>query len=126
MARSKPASMISARAGDMIEVVAYLAEREGAFCRTSEIASAMGLERKTICETLRHLVAAGIVESRRGKEGGYRLCVSAQSLTLWDLVESVGTAIGCGIGQEQFGRWRRAKEGMRAALKQVTVAQMID
>lgn len=41
-------------------------------------------------KTLKRLTAAGIVESRRGAAGGYRLRRSAEELTLYDLFRVFG------------------------------------
>lgn len=118
-------SLISARAGDMIEVVAYLARNQGKLCRTALIGEEMGVDRKTLDESLRYLVRAGIVESSRGKYGGYRLRVKPESLTLYDIVEITDSATGCSMSRVAFGRWRYAKEGIRTALQIVTIADII-
>lgn len=41
---------------------------------------------------LKRLTAAGIVESRRGSAGGYRLAQGAEELTLYDLFQVFGRA----------------------------------
>lgn len=51
------------------------------------LAEALGIPRNYLSKTLSQLVRAGVLESVRGKHGGFRLAQLAANLTLYDVVE---------------------------------------
>lgn len=123
--KERAGALISAKAGDMIEAAAYLAAHEGEVCQAGRIAEDMGVGRKPMCEALGCLVQAGVVESVRGRRGGYRLKVAAEKLTLGDIVEIADADVGMNADRGKFRRWRRTRDGMRRALGKISVAEIL-
>lgn len=51
------------------------------------LAEALGIPRNYLSKTLSQLARAGVLESVRGKRGGFRLASPAGSISLYDVVE---------------------------------------
>ncbi len=83
--------MISLTAQYALRAVVYLAKNENGFISRSEIAEATLVPHDYLLKVLNELDAAGIVESRRGPGGGYRLTRSPDQITTLDVVLSVDT-----------------------------------
>ena len=91
MALSTIFAMISLTAQYALRAVVYLAKNENGFISRSEIAEATLVPHDYLLKVLNELDAAGIVESRRGPGGGYRLTRSPDQITTLDVVLSVDT-----------------------------------
>ena len=103
-----------------------------------ELAEQSGLEIPTVAKVLRPLAQAGLVEGFRGAGGGYRLARDAAAISLVEIVEAMEGPLGmtecslhdgaCGIEQSCGVRanWRRINDVVVDALRNVSLAQMID
>lgn len=58
----------------------------GAFVSAREICDRHPLPRRLVAETLKDLHGAGLLESQRGKSGGYRLARPKSTITLGEVV----------------------------------------
>lgn len=101
-----------------------------------ELAEQAHLELPTVSKLLKQLVHAGLVESFRGINGGYRLARSAESISVADIVVAMEGPFGmtecsamegicnhephCGVR----GNWRRISEVIATALRNVSLAEM--
>ena len=83
--------MISTTARYALRSVVYLASGNQSFVKRSEIAEATMVPSDYLLKVLNELDAAGIVESRRGPGGGYRLTKPANEITTLDVVQTVET-----------------------------------
>ena len=104
---------------------------------TAQIADEAHLELPTVSKLLKSLGHAGLVESFRGVNGGYRLPRPASAITLAQIVEALEGPIGmtecslhagnCGIEHSCGVRanWRRINDVVADALRGVTLAQML-
>lgn len=108
-----------------------------------ELVSAMALaerarlEQPTAAKVLKLLAQAGLVASQRGAAGGYRLAHAPEAITVADIVGAIEGPFGmtecsvhsglcdhelhCGVR----GNWRRISEAVEAALRAVTLADML-
>jgi len=71
--------------------------------QSREIAERLGLPPQFLAKILRRLTATGLVESRRGRSGGFRLGREPSAISLLDVVspfEEPQTKIACLMGQE--------------------------
>jgi len=78
--------------------------RAAEFVSVREICDSHPLPRRLVAEVLKDLHAAGLVSSRRGVLGGYSLALSAETITLGDVVgalEGKPTMTEC----ELVGTW---------------------
>ena len=62
---------------------------EGVNVKAEAIAEAQGIPRKFLDNILQGLRQAGIVESRRGPDGGHRLARSADEISIADVIRAI-------------------------------------
>jgi Rrf2 family protein len=73
-----------------VQAVLYLARRDRqSVAPVSEISAELGISAKFLEDVLAALRAAGIVLSRRGKDGGYQLGPEPGTLTVLDVVKAL-------------------------------------
>lgn len=105
----------------------------------AEIARQENMQPAITYKVLKQLVKAGIVESRRGVEGGYLLRRPCTELTLWDLFHALGEDLlvtvclqpghrcdnnadgGCGVHQE----FSRIQHRLEAELRQKSLEELL-
>lgn len=117
-------------------VMACLADRPGVVLSTAQIADDARLELPTVSKLLKSLAHAGLVESFRGVNGGYRLARAAAAINLAQIVEAMEGPIGmteCSIVAGQCereshcavrGGWRHVNSVLDDALRGVTLDQL--
>jgi Rrf2 family protein len=73
-----------------LHALTYLARHgDGRPLASAAIAEAAGLPERFLAKVLKPLVSAGVLDSARGPNGGYRLARAAKAVTLLDIVEAV-------------------------------------
>lgn len=118
-------------------VLTTLAAAPGRVHSASELAEIARLELPTVSKVLKPLAQAGLVESFRGANGGYRLARAAQQISLIEVVEAIEGPVGmtecsgehssceleshCGVR----GNWRHINDVVADALRGVSLAQML-
>lgn len=114
-----------------------LAGRPGEVLAASELAEHARLEMPTVSKLLKQLACAGLVESRRGIHGGYRLARSADQISVLQIVVALEGPLGMtecsavqgSCGHEPHcrvqGNWRRISRVIESALASVSLAQML-
>ena len=104
----------------------------------AELAEAVQLPHPTVSKTLKMLVKAGLLESRRGARGGYSLARPASRITAIDIITAIEGPVAmtecshvggdcelmatCGVA----GNWQRVSLAVRALLDSVTLAHLAD
>jgi len=84
--------MITRETDYALRTALYLAKYDGD-CRvvsTASLAEAMSIPYRFLRKIVSKLVAAGLVQSRRGKGGGLMLSRPASSISLWHIIQAVG------------------------------------
>ncbi|OGG94735.1 MAG: hypothetical protein A2527_05930 [Candidatus Lambdaproteobacteria bacterium RIFOXYD2_FULL_50_16] len=71
----------------ILAVLALGENHGGGLMQIKDIATAKNVPRQYLEQIFNRLVNAGIVNSVRGKKGGYRLAHSPEKITIFDLVE---------------------------------------
>jgi Rrf2 family protein len=101
------------------------------------IATAQAIPLRFLENILMQLRHAGLVESRRGAEGGYRLARPANEVTLADVIRAIdGPLAGVsGVRPESLGFegvaepmrdvWIAVRASLRGVLEQVTLADVV-
>ncbi|MER7179285.1 Rrf2 family transcriptional regulator [Streptomyces hyaluromycini] len=128
---------ISARADYAVRAVLELAVRQGEGpVKAEEIAGAQEIPHKFLEGILGDLRRAGIVDSRRGGGGGYRLARDASAITVADLIRAVDGPIVSVRGERPTGLaytgtaqpllplWIALRANVRKILEGVTVADI--
>ena len=99
-----------------------------------EITDRHGVPGPFLVQILRTLRSAGLVESIRGSQGGYRLSVDASTLTLLDIAEVMGChESGCRteatptpVDEMLQEAWQEAAEASRGVLASKRLIDMVD
>ncbi len=118
-------------------VMTCLAASPNDVLSTAEIAECTRLEVPTVSKLLKQLGRAGLVQSFRGVNGGYRLARPATDINLAEIVEALEGPLGmteCSVaaGQCDFeshcsvrGNWQRINRAVDGALKAMSLADML-
>ena len=130
---------ISARADYAMRALCVLAcAPEHAVVKADEIASAQGIPRTFLDVILVELRRAGLVESRRGPEGGHRLARPAYAISLADVIRVTDGPLALVRGQRPESHsydgaarhlqdvWVAVRASLRAILELTTVAQVVE
>lgn len=117
-------------------VMAAMAERPESLHAASELAEYTQLESPTVSKLLKQLAAAGLIESRRGVNGGYRLARAPEQISVLDVFEAMEGKLAvteCGEHKGACQRevhcqvqhqWRKISEVIAHALREVSLASL--
>ena len=118
-------------------LMAALADGPDELASASDLAERARFELPTVSKLLKQLAGAGLIESRRGVNGGYRLARPSSEISVLDIVIAMEGPIGmtecslhdgqCGIEQSCGVRanWRRINDVVADALRGVSLAEML-
>jgi FeS assembly SUF system regulator len=118
-------------------VMTCLAESGDEVLSAQLLAERARLETPTVSKVLKQLAGAGLVDSWRGVNGGYRLARDPADISVADIVTAMEGPIGmteccahsglcdheshCGVRVN----WQRISDAIRSALEGVTLADML-
>ena len=118
-----------------------LAKRQGEDpVAVAEIAEAQAIPSRFLELILQDLRSEGMVESRRGNQGGYVLAGSPEAITVGDVIRAVDGSLApvkCVVGRSDehcrlknrcafAGVWRKAQEAMEEVYDNTTLQDLID
>ena len=115
----------------------FVGGRMALFIPVAQIADEARLELPTVSKLLKSLGHAGLVESFRGVNGGYRLARPAGEITLAQIVEALEGPIGmteCSLAEGQCEResqcgvranWQHVNSVVDSALRAVSLSDML-
>jgi Rrf2 family protein len=107
-----------------------------ALVRRSEIASRQGIPTDYLDQIMIKLRAGQLVESTRGRTGGYRLARKSENITMWDLfssvedsmipVECLASGEACDFETSCSSResWKKIFSALKSSLGGITLAQL--
>nr|WP_204988200.1 Rrf2 family transcriptional regulator [Sporohalobacter salinus] len=72
-----------------IRAVLFLAKKEGEIVEAQVISDDQTIPKRFLLKICRKLIKAGIIESYRGKHGGYKLAKKPEKITLKDVIETI-------------------------------------
>ena len=119
------------------EVMAVLAAAPERVHNAQELAERARLEAPTVSKLLKQLAQAGLVESFRGVNGGYRLARDPAQISIADIVTAMEGPIGMTECSAQAGlcdhethcgvrvNWQRINDAIAGALAGVSLADML-
>jgi Rrf2 family protein len=129
--------MISKTGIHAITAVAALAELDrGAYAGASEIAEHIGAPRNYLGKLLKSLAEDGVLESQKGKNGGFRLAREPECISLYDVmepIERVSRWCGCFLGRSRccdtepcavHQQWGKVRDSYLQFLKETTMADL--
>ena len=132
------ASMISSKGRYALAVMADLATHEG-WVSLGDVAERQGISRKYLEQVTSSLLKAGLVESQRGKSGGYRLVRQPAEYSLGEILRTTeGTlapvsCLDCTIGElcpraegcATMPVWRELREVTSSFLNSKSLADIV-
>ncbi len=99
--------------------------------RLEDLAQREAISGNFLVQILNDLRRAGLVESRRGKTGGYLLASAADKITLRQIVEAVDPALlQCSAHQDGASgpavrrAWEQISAGLLESMDRITVASL--
>ena len=113
--------------------LAQLAKHHGAhtITRLDELAQREAVSANFLVQILNDLRRAGLVESKRGKEGGYLLAKEPGAITLKEIIDAIDPALlSCTVSHEgESGAavaesWAAVSLVFQETLSKITLAQM--
>ncbi|MBS0438419.1 MAG: SUF system Fe-S cluster assembly regulator [Proteobacteria bacterium] len=119
------------------EVMAALAAAPARVHSAQELTERVRLELPTVSKLLKQLASAGLIESFRGVNGGYRLARAPERISIADIVIAMEGPIGMTECSAQAGscdheshcgvrvNWQRINQAIAGALAGVSLADMI-
>jgi Rrf2 family protein len=120
-----------------VRAVAALAELDrGVYAGAGEVADQIGAPRNYLGKLLKTLADEGVLQSQKGKGGGFRLARQAETISLYDVmepVERVSRWSGCFLGLARcsddgpcavHGQWGEVRDAYLQFLKTTTVADV--
>ena len=128
---------LTAKADYAVRATAELAADPEHFVTSEWIASAQSIPRAFLTAILQDLRRAGIVESRRGAEGGHRLAVAPDAVTVADVIRAIDGPLagvaghapeelaGVGASAALPDVWVATRSAMREVLEAVTFADVV-
>ena len=114
--------------------IAAEGEKQPVFAR--RIAAAQGISEAYVDQILMPLRSGGLLQSRRGRHGGYQLAKAADEVTALDVLETLEgqlTLVECVADPSNCERlagcvthkvWRKATYALRDALKSITFSEL--
>lgn len=117
-------------------LMAALADGPDELASASDLAERAHFELPTVSKLLKQLAGAGLIESRRGVNGGYRLARPAHEISVLDIVTAIEGPIGmteCSVHEGACHRemrcliqhnWRRISNAIGDALRGVTLEEL--
>lgn len=130
--------MLSKTAIHAVTALTALAELpEGAYGGAADIANEIGAPPNYLGKLLKTLADEGLVESQKGKGGGFRLAKEPAAISVFEIVDPVERLSrwsGCFLGRGKctdtspcavHQRWARVREVYLAFLKQTTLADLV-
>ena len=119
------------------EVMTVLAAAPARVHSAQELAERVRLELPTVSKLLKQLASAGLIESFRGVNGGYRLAREPEQISIADIVIAMEGPIGMTECSAQSGlcdheshcgvrvNWQRINDAIAGALAGVSLADML-
>ncbi|NIP78790.1 MAG: Rrf2 family transcriptional regulator [Gemmatimonadetes bacterium] len=138
MPTSDAPRFMSRTAEHAVRALLYLAVNGPESVKASTIARELGAPANYMSKTLHALASAGILSSRRGPTGGFRLDVDPDRLTLADIIEVVDDPAPkdmCLVGNARcsdrtpcalHGRWKKVSNRVWEPLRSTTLADLLD
>jgi FeS assembly SUF system regulator len=118
-------------------MLAHLAGNPSAVCSAADVAATTGIALPTVSKLLKSLGHAGLVTSRRGASGGYKLSRPPQEISAADVIDALEGPVSitecsgidsscehehlCTVG----GSWQRINIAIRRALEDVSLLDLL-
>lgn len=121
-----------------VVILSEMARGDGKLCTAAQLAVQTTLPEPTVAKVLKLLAKGGIIVSARGANGGYKLSAAPDTISIGRIVDTLegpialtecieGHADCCALSGscKVKGKWNPVNAAMKAALENVSLAQMM-
>lgn len=121
-----------------IRALTYLAQQKSdGFSLARDMARALDIPAPFLGKVLQPLVMRGMLQSQRGRNGGFRLALAPDEITLYEIVDSIehlGRARQCFLGQAEctderacplHDYWKSTAMAFMGRLSSTTLADLL-
>lgn len=127
---------VSARTDYAVRALVELAAADRQPLKRERLAASQEIPIKFLGNILQQLKSAGLVNTHRGSEGGYRLALPAEQITLADVIRAVDgplanvrgerpeTVTYVGSAEPLRAAWIAVRASLRGVLEHVTLADV--
>ena len=117
-------------------ILADLADRRPALASAPEVAEQTGLGLPTVRKLLKTLARAGLVEAKRGAQGGYRLMRDPEAISAAEVIDALEGPVSiteCSVADRRCeieanctvgSAWQRINVAIRSALTDISLADL--
>ena len=118
-------------------VMSGLAKSRDEFVTSAALADEVGVASPTVAKLLKRLTRAGLVESLRGHQGGYRLARVPQQISVAEIIQALDGPLGLTECSADGGscdhepncnvkvNWQKISQVVANALEQVSLEQLL-
>jgi FeS assembly SUF system regulator len=118
-------------------LLADLAAHQDTVCSAADVSNATGIALPTVSKLLKSLGRAGLVNSTRGSNGGYRLARHPRDISAADIIDALEGPVSiteCSASDSQCehegvcsvgGAWQRVNVAIRGALGDVSLNDLL-
>ena len=118
-------------------VMSGLASNQDVFVTSASLAEEIGVASPTVAKLLKRLTRAGLVESLRGHQGGYRLARAPQQISVAEIIQALDGPLGlteCSADEGSCDHepncnvkvnWQKISLVVANALDQVSLEQLL-
>ena len=129
--------MLSQTAEYALRAVLAIAAEDGQPVGAAQLAERLGIPQNYLSKTLHQLARAGVLDSTRGKLGGFQLGRPADRIPLMEVVGTFDDVTGkrsCLLGRavcsdhnacDAHERWKEVSEKMAAFFRETTVGDLV-
>ncbi len=119
-------------------LMTHIASRSGEWLSAADLATALDMPRHTVAKVLKILHGNGLLESRRGKQGGYRLARSPKEISVMAIFEAFEGQLHvteCSLPTEpclfsskchMARHWRIVNEAIRRTLEDISLEFLLN
>ncbi len=137
MPKSDAPRFMSRTAEHAVRAILHLAVNGPGPVKAADIARELGAPANYMSKTLHSLAGAGIVDSRRGPTGGFRLAADPEALTLAEIIEVVDDPApkdACLVSSARcsertpchlHARWKTVSNQVWSPLRRTTIADLL-
>lgn len=120
-----------------IRALTYLAQNREGFRLAKDMAESLGIPAPFLGKVLQPLVSRGVLQSQRGRNGGFRLARGPEEITLFQVVdaqEHLGGVRQCFLGQAEctderacplHDYWKAASGAFLSRMVDTTLADLL-
>jgi Rrf2 family protein len=115
---------IPAKSDDAVRAVVAIARAGGTFCKAEALAGSEDIPFEYLQNVLRELRLAGVLEAKRGYDGGFRLARPALAISVAEVLDAIGSPLTETPGSANVPVWGELDASARALLTATSIADL--